>query len=447
MEKIDLPWKQYICRACGLIYNEEDGDPDSGLKPGTRFEDIPDEWECPLCGVKKIDFELFVPPVISSAMRPVVVQGEPGVVILGAGIAGWTAAEAIRALDDKVAITLVSACTGDRYHKPELSVAFSRRLNSENLVQETATAASQRLAVKLLPQTYAVGISTDAHQLRTTRGTLVYTDLILALGSRPFLPKALSAASYWHMNHLETWSKLKQALGDSPKRVAVVGAGMIGCELSEDLAKAGHQVTLINDKATPLPGLLPVEAAEYLIHALRRLGVAYIGNATITTTGENTQGERQLTFAEGAVVPYDHLILSTGLVTDARIAQRAGLAFNRGILVDTSTLQTSEQHIFALGDCVSFDGAPCRFVEPIPKQARVIAGRVVQGEQSNYRHTQPVIRLKTRSLPIVIRGVPTVDAEWHTVRRSEYELVMEQRIDHRAVASLTLDLSRQDRVA
>ena len=57
MEKIDFSSKQYICRACGLIYNEEDGDPDSGLKPGTRFEDIPDEWECPLCGVKKIDFE------------------------------------------------------------------------------------------------------------------------------------------------------------------------------------------------------------------------------------------------------------------------------------------------------------------------------------------------------------------------------------------------------
>ena len=41
-------WKQYICRACGLIYDEEAGDPDSGLAPGTRFEAIPDDWVCPL---------------------------------------------------------------------------------------------------------------------------------------------------------------------------------------------------------------------------------------------------------------------------------------------------------------------------------------------------------------------------------------------------------------
>ena len=49
----------YICRACGLIYDEEKGDPDSGIAPGTRFEDIPDDWECPLCGVTKTDFEPF----------------------------------------------------------------------------------------------------------------------------------------------------------------------------------------------------------------------------------------------------------------------------------------------------------------------------------------------------------------------------------------------------
>ncbi len=51
----------YICRACGLIYDEEKGDPDSGIAPGTRFEDIPDDWECPLCGVTKTDFEPFEP--------------------------------------------------------------------------------------------------------------------------------------------------------------------------------------------------------------------------------------------------------------------------------------------------------------------------------------------------------------------------------------------------
>ena len=50
------PWREYLCRACGLIYNEGEGDPDGGLAPGTRFDDIPDDWVCPICGVSKGDF-------------------------------------------------------------------------------------------------------------------------------------------------------------------------------------------------------------------------------------------------------------------------------------------------------------------------------------------------------------------------------------------------------
>ena len=60
------PYRQYICNACGWIYDEADGDPDSGLAPGTRFEDIPDDWACPLCGVTKADFALYEAPSLEA---------------------------------------------------------------------------------------------------------------------------------------------------------------------------------------------------------------------------------------------------------------------------------------------------------------------------------------------------------------------------------------------
>ena len=442
-----LAWRQFICRACGLIYNERDGDPDSGLAPGTRFEDIPDDWECPLCGVRKTDFELFDPPVVADASQPVVSSREPGLVIIGAGIAGWSVAEAVRALDDKASITLISSCSGDRYHKPELSVAISRRLKSEKLVQESAAAAGRRLGVNVVPHTYAVGISPDARQIRTTRGSFTYTKLILAFGSRPFLPSALADAEHWHMNHLEAWDNASRTLNRQPKRVIVVGAGMIGCEVAEDLCRAGHSVTLINDKRLPLPSVLPEKASKYLVGALQRLGVKFIGGAEILGADEDASGQRSLLLARDLSVPYDHLIIATGLVTDTRIAERAGLAFDRGIVVDPGTLQTSDPHIFALGDCVSLEGTPCRFVEPVPQQAGVIASRLVQADQSTYQHVPPVIRLKTRSVPVVIRGVPNPDLAWHTIREDEEALVMEQRDDQQPIVSLTLDLSRQKSAA
>ncbi len=48
--------QKYICDVCGFIYDPKEGDPDSGIAPGTAFEDIPDDWECPECGVRKSDF-------------------------------------------------------------------------------------------------------------------------------------------------------------------------------------------------------------------------------------------------------------------------------------------------------------------------------------------------------------------------------------------------------
>lgn len=49
--------KEYTCTLCGYVYSEADGDPDNGVAPGTKWEDVPDDWVCPLCGATKDQFE------------------------------------------------------------------------------------------------------------------------------------------------------------------------------------------------------------------------------------------------------------------------------------------------------------------------------------------------------------------------------------------------------
>jgi rubredoxin len=49
----------YICTSCGFIYDPDEGDPDGGVPPGTSFDDIPDDWFCPVCGARKADFEPY----------------------------------------------------------------------------------------------------------------------------------------------------------------------------------------------------------------------------------------------------------------------------------------------------------------------------------------------------------------------------------------------------
>lgn len=56
-DTIEPIMKKYRCTACGFVYDPVEGDPDGGIAPGTAFEDIPEDWECPVCGVSKSEFE------------------------------------------------------------------------------------------------------------------------------------------------------------------------------------------------------------------------------------------------------------------------------------------------------------------------------------------------------------------------------------------------------
>lgn len=420
-------WKLFLCRACGLIYDEGEGDPDGGLAPGTRFGDIPDEWECPICGVTKTDFEPYRRRKTAAAPAIGAVRArEPGIAIVGAGLAGWSVAEALRALDEAVPITLVTSCPGDVYHKPELSVALSRGLTTDKLRRQTGQDAAARLGVRLMAGTLAIGLSPGVKRLRTTRGTVPYTNLVLAQGARSALPPNLAPELCWRINSLTAWSDLHGMLARGPRRVAIIGAGMIGCELSDDLARAGHAVTLLNVMPLPLSGLLPDPAAERLLAGFASLGIAYRGSVDITSLARRPDGGVTVAVANGPDVGVDLVIAATGLATETRLVRSAGLAFDRGIAVDPATLRTSADHVYALGDCVSFDGLPCRFIEPIPKQADALAHAILGRPHDGYAHTAPVIRLKTPSTPIVLHGVPVPGAGWRIVEDTGARLVMEQ---------------------
>jgi rubredoxin-NAD+ reductase len=433
-------WKQFICRACGLIYDERLGDPDSGIAAGTRFVDIPDDWVCPLCGVEKADFEPYEAVSVMPATGgvPLTLTRAVGVVIVGAGHAGWAAAEAVRAQDALVPITLVTACLGDRYLKPELSIALRRHSSRESLVRETGLASAERLRVRLMTETFAVGLSPALHQLRTTRGNLQYTSLILAQGARPALPEVLPAHLCWRINDLDAWVGLKRQLGGTPKHIVIIGAGMVGCELADDFMTAGHQVTLLDVQKAPLATLLPEQASERLRVALEGAGVKFMGTTQVAGVTQLAQGVKSVSLVDAPALECDEVVAATGLVTDTRLAVGAQLTTDRGIVVDPMTLQTSAPDVFALGDCVSINGMPCRFIEPISKQAHAIASAIAGQLDAPYTHSAPVIRLKTHSLPVVMHGIPVSNGQWRVVSETHQELKMAQQID--GVDCCTLEL-------
>lgn len=402
------PYQSYLCDACGYIYNEADGDPDGGLPPGTRYADIPDDWACPLCGVTKADFRPYTPPSLD-ALRAALPRSAPvaarggaaGVVIVGAGRAGWQMAEALRALDAQRPITLVSQCAGDLYDKPLLSVALARGLAPDTLAKESGPAAAVRLNLRLLAHTQAVRICADTRTLRTTRGVLRYDQLVLAHGARAALPPALPAALCWRINHLAAYQKLRAALGDSPKDVAIVGAGLIGCELANDLALGGHRITLLDVQAAPLARWPAEQAGTPLLNAWKDLAIRFVGGVQVAQL-EQVAGRYRLSTACGQRFAADQVIAAAGLQTPTRLAHSAGLAWHNGIAVDAATLRTSDERIHALGDCIAVNGQASRFIEPIARQARAIAADLCGAAPAPCAPRAAVVRVKTTSRPLTL---------------------------------------------
>ncbi|WP_370690322.1 FAD-dependent oxidoreductase [Hydrogenophaga sp.] len=404
------PFHTYICEACGYIYDEAIGDPDSGLKAGTRFEDILEDWYCPLCGVTKADFTPYEAPSLETLRArmnsgvPTAVapsRQAPGVVIVGGGRAGWQMAESLRALDAALPITLVSACTADVYDKPMLSIAMARHMDLDRLVKETGTQAAERLNVRLLAHTHAVRICPDTRTLRTTRGTLRYDQLVLAHGAQAALPPALPAELCWRINHLGAYRKLRAALGETAKDVVIVGAGLIGSELANDLALGGHRITLLDVMQRPLARWPGEQAGDPLLNAWQDLPIRFVGGVQVASV--ERLGERyRVTTACGQRFPADQVVAAAGLATPPRLAQSAGLAWDQGIAVKPQDLVTSNPRIHALGDCISIQGQTSRFIEPIARQARTIAAAICGAEAVPYEVRPATVRVKTTTHPLTL---------------------------------------------
>ncbi|GAA3903049.1 FAD-dependent oxidoreductase [Halomonas cibimaris] len=344
-------------------------------------------------------------------------------VIIGTGMAGIGLARALRQTGDNRSLALISQDSGTPYNKPLLSTGFAKRLPPERLAQQSVAALADELDATLWTHTVVTAIEPDAGRLTLApcraegsapnARTLTFTTLVLATGAAPRTPFSLPdrvAPRCFSVNDLDDYRRFYAALGDKAARVAVIGAGLVGCEFANDLHAGGHQVSLIAPEATPLPRLLPEPPGKALGKAFFDAGIAlHLGRTPERLDLDDDCLAVHLD--NGALVHADVALLATGLLARTALAEACGLEVVPGGIAVDRTLMTSHPRVYALGDAACVDGVNAMYVQPLQASAKALAQTLV-GHPTPVRFGAWPVVVKTPLLPVVAYPPLTPPARW-----------------------------------
>ncbi|TPQ26744.1 assimilatory nitrite reductase large subunit [Bradyrhizobium guangdongense] len=293
----------------------------------------------------------------------------------------------------------------------EPRLAYNRVLLSSVLAGETGSHE-----IELRPQSWwrdrgvtvrygyrATEIDVGRRELKIAgEESMEYSKLVLATGStalRLNVPGNDLAGVHTFRDTRDV--DLLLSLAAARKRVVVVGGGLLGLEAAYGLAKAGAPVTLVHLMDRLMERQLDGPAAELLKTLVERKGIRVLLNASTARIHGDGQVEA-VELADGSRLEADAVIFAAGIRPNVTLAQEAGIAVNRGIVVN-DVMQTSSPDIFALGECAEHRGICYGLVEPAYEQGRVLA-RHLAGRPAAYQGSVVATNLKVSGVSVFSAG-------------------------------------------
>ena len=272
------------------------------------------------------------------------------VVIAGGGLAGATAAFALRERGFEGRLTLVSEEKSVPYERPPLSKGYLRGESTLDgaVVRPLADYAAN--GIDLMRGRRAVTLDPTTRQLNIDDGTnLSYDALLIATGAAPrhlgSTPVSLAGVHYLR-NAGDADAIRTEAAG--ARSIAVIGGGWVGSEVAASLRQLGHDVTIISALPRPLERVLGPEVAEVYRELHAEHGVRVVQGRVSSIHGTRSVEEIRLTDGNG--VPADLAVIGVGAVARLQLALRGGLETTAGGIAADEYLRTSVPNIYAAGD-------------------------------------------------------------------------------------------------
>lgn len=329
-------------------------------------------------------------------------------VIIGTGLAGYNLAREFRKRDSETPLLLITADDGRSYSKPMLSTGFAMNKEADGLGMATAGAMAIQLNAEIRTHTRVTRLDPANRRVWIGNESVAYRDLVIAWGAQAIQVPITGDAqdAIFPINDLLDYGRFREA-ARGKRRVLIVGAGLIGCEFANDLLQGGYDVELVAPCEQIMPSLLPAEAAAAVQRGLESLGARFhLGPVLerLDRHGENLEAR----LSDGQRLSCDLVVSAVGLRPRTELAAAAELAINRGIAVDRF-LQTSAEHVYALGDCAEVGGLNLLYVMPLMSGVRALS-RTLTGEPTQVTYGPMPVTVKTPVCPLVV-SPPAVGSE------------------------------------
>ena len=328
------------------------------------------------------------------------------IIIIGAGLSGYNLVREFRKLDTSSPIYMISADEGNYYSKPQLLCALTNGKDINDLQMIKVDKMREQLQIDILTNTKVVKIAPSQKQVTLdNQDTLTYSKLIIAWGTTVLKHNITGSGlqALLSINNLNDYKNFRAALNNK-NNVAIIGAGLIGCELANDLANIGIKVHIISSSEGPLANILPPPVGTALADSLSKKNVEWHCNATVKEINQVKNDQIKVILNNTSIIDSNLAISAIGTTANTAIAKSAGIKTNKGIIVNNH-LETSIQDIYAIGDCAEVCGHIYQHILPLNFQVKALA-KTLAGEASSVQYPAMPISIKTPACPIIVSPPP-----------------------------------------
>ncbi len=296
-------------------------------------------------------------------------------VVIGAGMASGRVLEHLLDAGADYDVTLFNAEDRGNYNRIMLSPVLSGEKSYEDIVTHDADWYESH-GVTCRFGEHVTAIDREAKTVTGQNGTVPYDKLLIATGSAPFIipVQGNDLPGVITYRDLDDTNAMIDAAAKGGKAV-VIGGGLLGLEAAAGLAERGMDVTVLHLMGHLMERQLDESAGFLLRRDLQDKGVKVICQASTAAILGETHVEGVM-LEDNTGLEADLVVMAVGIRPETRLANDAGLTVARGVEVNAQ-MQTSDPDIFAVGECVEFDGHLFGLVAPLYDQAKVVANSLM----------------------------------------------------------------------